>query len=51
LAKRHIVPTSNKVSVPLKTMPLKLIDPAHNLDMNDKWIKEYEEAITKRAKQ
>lgn len=51
LSKRYLIPTSNKIDTPLKKLPLKVIDPALFLDMNDKWTRAYEEAITRKAKQ
>ena len=51
LSKRHYVPTGSKIDSPLKKLPLKFIDPGLFLNMNDKWIKTYEESVTKRAKQ
>ena len=50
LAKRSYIGTANKIDSPLKKMPLKFIDPALYMDMSEKWIKAYEDAVTKPAK-
>ncbi|WP_018992945.1 extracellular solute-binding protein [Aromatoleum evansii] len=46
---RNYVPTSRKIDAPLARQPLKFIDPALALDMNEKWLKTYEDVVTKRA--
>jgi iron(III) transport system substrate-binding protein len=51
LSKRFLIPTSNKIDIPLKKLPLKVIDPALFLDMNDKWTQAYEDVITRKTKQ
>jgi iron(III) transport system substrate-binding protein len=50
LAKRSYIATSSKIDAPLKKMPLKFVDPALYLDMSEKWIKAYEDTVTKPAK-
>jgi iron(III) transport system substrate-binding protein len=50
LAKRAYIVTSNKIDSPLKKIPLKFVDPAMYLDMSEKWLKAYEDAVTKPAK-
>lgn len=50
LLKRFHVPTNNKIDTPLNKLPLKFIDPALSLDLNDKWIELYEKTVTKRMK-
>ena len=50
LADLKYVPTGKKFESPLTGMPLKFIDPAHALDMQDKWVKTYEAVVTKNAK-
>jgi iron(III) transport system substrate-binding protein len=50
LADRSVIPTSNKIDVPLKNLPLKFIDPVQTLDLGDQWLKTYEEIITKNAR-
>ena len=47
----HYIPASKKFDSPLTKLPLKFIDPELSLDLNDQWIKTYEEAVTKRARQ
>ncbi len=51
LFKQHYVPTSTKFNTPLTKLPLTFIDPALSVDLNNKWLKDYEEAVTKRARQ
>ncbi|MDB5729754.1 MAG: fbpA 3 [Noviherbaspirillum sp.] len=51
LAGQDYVVTSNRIDAPLKKMPLKFVDPGLTLDMQDKWIKDYDEAIKKGMKQ
>jgi iron(III) transport system substrate-binding protein len=50
LAKRHRIPTTNKIDVPLKKTQLIFIDPVLSLDMNEKWVKVYEDTVTKKTK-
>jgi iron(III) transport system substrate-binding protein len=50
LANRSRVPTSGKIETAWKKVPIKLIDPARFLDLNEKWIKDYESAVTKRVR-
>ena len=50
MADRSLVPTSVKLDSPLKRLALKYIDPVQTVDQQDKWIKQYEEAITKRVR-
>jgi iron(III) transport system substrate-binding protein len=49
LAEADFVPSSRKFASPFKT-PIKFVDPAQALDMQDKWVKTYEEVVTKKAK-
>jgi iron(III) transport system substrate-binding protein len=51
LARNFNVPASKSIDAPEKRIPLKFIDPALSLDMSEKWVKAYEEAVTKRVKQ
>lgn len=50
MAERSLVPTSNRLDSPLKKLPLQFIDPVATLDKNDTWVKDYEDAVTKRAR-
>ena len=50
IADRHYIPTKKSIENPLRNTQITFIDPGHNLDMNDKWIKEYDEVIVKRTK-
>ena len=50
LADATYVPTSTKVVSPLANVPVKIIDPVHALEMQDKWVKIYEDTITKKAR-
>jgi iron(III) transport system substrate-binding protein len=47
---RTRVPASTKIDTRWKSVPIKFIDPVLSLDMNEKWSKDYETAITKRVK-
>jgi iron(III) transport system substrate-binding protein len=51
LASRSRVPTSVKVDTPWRKTTVKLIDPGRFLDLNEKWVKDYEAAVTKRTKE
>jgi iron(III) transport system substrate-binding protein len=51
LTRNFNVPASKRIDAPEKRIPLKFIDPTLSLDMNEKWVKAYEEAVTKRVKQ
>lgn len=48
LSERDFVPTSNKVDAPLKKLPLKFIDPELFLDMNDKWVRDFNDVFLNR---
>jgi iron(III) transport system substrate-binding protein len=50
LFKKGFVTTSKKFEGPLNKLPLKFIDPVAALDMQDKWLKLFEEVITSKAK-
>ena len=50
LADDGSVPTSKLYQGEWRNIPMKVIDPARALDMQDKWLKEFDEIITKRAK-
>ncbi len=50
LASQSYVPTSTKIDSPITKLPLRFIDPAHAIDLQDKWVKTYEEVVTKAAK-
>jgi iron(III) transport system substrate-binding protein len=50
LFKKGFVTTSKKFEGPLNKLPLIFIDPVAALDMQDKWLKLYEEVVTKKAK-
>jgi iron(III) transport system substrate-binding protein len=47
LADVKFVPTSRKIESPISRVPLKFIDPAAALDMQDKWLKSYDEVVVK----
>ena len=49
-ASRFHYPTSTKVDNPLKNLKPIIVDPVRSLDLNAKWIKEYEEAMKPRDK-
>ena len=50
LSEASFVPTSKKIDNPFTNTPLKYIDPATALDMQTKWLKMYEDTVTKKAK-
>ena len=50
LANQNYVPTAKKIGAPITRIPLKFIDPAEALDMQDKWMKAYETVVTKNAR-
>jgi iron(III) transport system substrate-binding protein len=50
MVNRSLISTSNKFESPLKNLPLKFIDPVATVDQDDKWVKDYEAAVTKRAR-
>jgi iron(III) transport system substrate-binding protein len=49
LAEANFVPAARKFGSPFKT-PIKFVDPAQAIDLQEKWIKTYEDVITKNAK-
>jgi len=50
LANADFVPTSKLYQGEWLNIPLKMIDPARALDMQEKWLKQFDEMIVKRAK-
>ncbi len=50
LADANYVTTSTKINSPFTNIPLKFIDPVLALDMQDKWTKQFEETVTKKAR-
>jgi len=50
LADADFVPASKKLGVQFGKTPLKFVDPGQALDMQDRWVKMYEDVITKKAK-
>ena len=50
LADAQFVPTSRFFDGPLSRVPMKLIDPAHVLDMQDKWLKLFDDSVVKKAR-
>ena len=44
------VPTSRKFAVPVKKLPLKFIDPGVALEMQDKWLRDYQNIVIKGAR-
>lgn len=47
---RKYVPTNTKLDAPLARQPLKFIDPALAVDMQEPWRKMYEDVVIKRVK-
>ncbi len=50
LADALFVPTSRLIESPLGKTPMKLIDPARVLDMQDKWLKQFDDTIVRKAR-
>jgi iron(III) transport system substrate-binding protein len=50
LASRSFVPANSKVASPMGDTPIKFIDPSEAIDKQDKWLKLFEDNITRRAK-
>ena len=50
LADNQFVPTSKFIDGPLARVPIKLVDPVRVLDMQDKWLKTFDDAVLRRAK-
>lgn len=50
LADNQFVPTSRVQDNPLSRVPMKMLDPARVLDMQDKWLKNFDDTVVKRAK-
>lgn len=50
LADASFVPTSKQIEHPLSNVPMKMIDPARALDRQEKWLKQFDEMIVKRAR-
>jgi iron(III) transport system substrate-binding protein len=50
LADNQFVPTSKLIDGPMSRMSFKLLDPAKVLDLQDKWLKVFDDTIAKKAK-
>lgn len=50
LADNQFVPTSRFGDSPLAKVPMKLVDPAQVLDLQDKWLKDFDDTILRKAK-
>jgi iron(III) transport system substrate-binding protein len=50
LADADFVPASKKLGSQFGNTPVKFVDPGQALDMQDKWVKTYEDVITRKAK-
>ena len=50
LGQASYVPTSKKIAAPLVNAALKFIDPVRALDMQDKWMKKFDDLIVRPAK-
>ncbi len=50
LAEASFVPASRTVASPLGNTPFKMLDPAKVLDLQDKWLKTFDDHIVKKAK-
>lgn len=49
LADNQFVPASRTLPGPLAGVPVKLIDPVRALEMQDRWIKQFDESIIRKA--
>jgi iron(III) transport system substrate-binding protein len=50
LADAQFVPASRLLDGPLSRVPMKLIDPGHVLEMQDKWLKLFDDTVVKKAR-
>ncbi len=50
LADNQFVPTSRSVEGPMSRVPFKLLDSAKVLDLQDKWLKTFDDTIARKAK-
>ncbi len=50
LAEADFLPANRQVAHAFSNIPIKFIDPARSLDMQDKWLKNFDEMIVKRAR-
>ena len=50
LADAQFVPASKTIPNPLSGVPMKMLDPARVLDLQDKWLKSFEDGIVKKTK-
>lgn len=50
LADAAFIPVSKKINNPFSNASIKFVDPAQAIDMQAKWLKVFEETITKRSK-
>ena len=49
LADAKFIPASTKIDNPFTNVPLKFVDPGKALDMQEKWLKLYDETVIKKA--
>jgi len=50
LADASFIPVSKKINNPLSSVSMKFVDPGQAIDLQAKWLKVFEETITKRSK-
>ncbi len=50
LADAQFVPASRAIDQPLLHVPMKLLDPARVLDQQDRWLKQFDDAVVRRAR-
>ena len=50
LADMQFVPTSRLIEGPMAQVPMKLVNPVHVLDMQDKWLKTFDDTILRKAR-
>jgi iron(III) transport system substrate-binding protein len=50
LADAQFVPTSKQIPNPFSQVTVKMIDPVRALEMQERWLKQFDEMIVKKAK-
>ena len=50
LHEANFIPSSKKIDTPFTNVPVKFVDPAQAIAMQSKWVKMYEDTVTKKSK-
>jgi iron(III) transport system substrate-binding protein len=50
LQEANFIPSSKKIDTPFTNVPVKFVDPAQAIAMQSKWVKMYEDTVTKKSK-